>query len=275
MLMAQLRGKLPGDVWQSSEDLLTSAVFGSLKYLPPAITAGILARSVSLEPGSAPRPAPPFRWHFWPWWGTCEPDVVIEDDRALYLIEAKLYSDFGQETATVARQLRREWTDGLRHSASCGKSLHLIAVTNHTTIPADTLRRQLAGAHADLSRVSWLSWTDIGRYLRDAPCTDEGRGCVDDLLELLARMGLAPFDGFADALTEARALPRKDIPWASDPLPPLIENLTRRRIRFTGPQQTSSKGPPTPTLAGGFAAALNEAREWAAQGAPQWRLTTT
>jgi len=44
MLMAQLRGKLPTEVWLGSEDLLTSAVFGTLKNLSPSVIAALLSR---------------------------------------------------------------------------------------------------------------------------------------------------------------------------------------------------------------------------------------
>lgn len=30
----------------------------------------------------------PLKWNFWPWWDTCEPDVIIEDEHNICIIEA-------------------------------------------------------------------------------------------------------------------------------------------------------------------------------------------
>jgi len=211
MLMAQLRGKLPTEVWLGSEDLLTSAVFGTLKNLSPSVIAALLSRVQPLKGSTAPTVSGPLAWHFWPWWNVCEPDVVIEDAETLCVIEAKLYSEFGEDAA-AGSQLRREWLDGLKVSREKGKELWLVAVTNHAVIPADSIRRQLVKSEADPSRVCWLSWLEIGRLLRELG--DElGGGWCEDLLDLLTRMGLAPFDGFGEAVGAALRTPTR-LPWA-------------------------------------------------------------
>jgi hypothetical protein len=138
--MAQLRGKLPTDVWIASEDLLTSAVFGTLKNLPDPMTAALLSRAPPLEGSRPPVLSPPLQWRFWPSWDICEPDVVLEDDENLCVIEAKLYSDFGED-APAGSQLRREWTDGLRRAQDAGKEVWLIALTNHTTEQSFTTQK--------------------------------------------------------------------------------------------------------------------------------------
>src|SRR5262249_16868891 len=145
-------GKLASDLWLRSEDLLTSAVFGSLKYLEPAAMSTLFRRSRPLDGNAAPVLLGPLAWHFWPWWDTCEPDVVIEDDHNLCVVEVKLYSEFGESEA-IGHQLSREWLDGLRWGERSGKALWLVAVTNHLAMPTETLRRQLRGTTADLTRV--------------------------------------------------------------------------------------------------------------------------
>jgi hypothetical protein len=136
---------------------------------------------------------------------------VIEDAETLCVIEAKLYSEFGEDAA-AGSQLRREWLDGLKVSREKGKELWLVAVTNHAVIPADSIRRQLVKSGADPSRVCWLSWLEIGRLLRELG--DElGGGWCEDLLDLLTRMGLAPFDGFGEAVGAALRTPTR-LPWA-------------------------------------------------------------
>ena len=50
MFMAQLRGKLPSADWFTSEDLLTSAVFGTLKNLSVGVTANLFSNARPLAP---------------------------------------------------------------------------------------------------------------------------------------------------------------------------------------------------------------------------------
>jgi hypothetical protein len=194
MLAAQLRGKLPPADWLTSEDLLTSAVFGTLKNLSPDVAAGLFSRARPLGHGSPPRPTGPLTWQFWPVWDTCEPDVVAEDGSNLYVIEAKLYAEFGGDTGQ-GTQLRREWIDGRARAAGAGQDLWLIVVTNHSAPPWPLIEQQLAQAGADRARVCWLGWFDIGRFIQelDDPTASGWRA---DLVDLLARMGLLPFRGF-------------------------------------------------------------------------------
>jgi hypothetical protein len=163
-LMAQLHGKLASDLWITSEDLLTSAVFGTIKNLRASVFSQLLSSLQPLEGARLPVLFGPLSWSFWPWWDTCEPDVVIEDDRNLYVIEAKLYSDFGEDSNGPS-QLRREWSDGFVRAENAAKNLWLITVTNHATLPTFALRRQLTNSDADPTRVCWLSWSNIGLLL--------------------------------------------------------------------------------------------------------------
>jgi hypothetical protein len=109
MLMALLYGKFSRD--QVSEDLLTSNVFGTLKYLPPGT-----ALIPFLRKAIAPEKEYPLadlssdvevKYEFWPWLGKsdntgCEPDVLIRltcssNKKILILIEAKYRSGKSSE----------------------------------------------------------------------------------------------------------------------------------------------------------------------------------
>jgi len=215
MLMAQLRGKLPTELAQGTEDILTSAVFGCLKNLPPRLMAALLTKARPLSGPSAPDPHPPFSWLFWPNWDTCEPDVVIEDEGSVYLVEAKLYSAFGED-AGAGTQFSREWREGARRSLEEGKAFWLVAVTNHASMPVAELLRQLRGSSADPTHVCWIGWSEVARLL-DNEQAEECRGWSEDLLEVLTRMGLAPFDGFGETL-KAAATQQMDLPWVRNPV---------------------------------------------------------
>lgn len=278
--MAQLRGKLSTDIWLESEDLLTSAVFGTLKNLESAFTTELLSMTQPLEGSAPPTLRPPLTWYFWPWWDTCEPDIVIEDERNLCVIEAKLYSEFGEDMGT-GTQLRREWRDGLRRSREAGKELWLVTITNHGSIPEEAIQRQLARTSADLSRVCWLSWLEIGRFLRGLN-SELVRAWRNDLLELLSRMGLAPFDGFGEITAYSRLLPGH-LPW-TDGVVLGEEHLERvgfgavvelARAVTTRSVMSWRLAPGVGIGNVGFGPAAAAAREWHQKGGYQWRPRLT
>lgn len=218
MVMAQLHGKMSEDSWVSGEDMLTGMVLGAIKNLDPSLTLSILDKAIPIEGTSTIEMNPPLEWTFWPSWDECEPDVIIEDEGNLCVIEAKLYADFGDGDAPE-RQLWREWRDGLRHAQKSNKRFWLLALTNHGSLPLDSILRQLESTDADLSRVFWLSWFEVGRAIRRASDEQVG-GWRQDLLEVFSRMGIAPCDGFAEVIRDTMALSISDMPWvASRPLP--------------------------------------------------------
>jgi hypothetical protein len=165
MLKAQLHGKLPTSIWATNEDLLTSAVFGTLANLPANFALEVLASAEPLAGGQAPVLSGLLAWSFWPWWddetsdgSACEPDVVVHDQDCLVLIEAKLWSPFGEDP-NKRNQLDREYAQVRRRSERRGlRSFRLVVVTSHVTCPRDEIIAQLSqNPDHDATLVSWLS----------------------------------------------------------------------------------------------------------------------
>lgn len=86
MLEALIHGKMTSDQ-ENTEDILTSNVFGVLKYVSP--NRGLLSfLSMAVLPdGTSPFADLPAtaEYEFWPWWKEadcigCEPDVVIRQE---------------------------------------------------------------------------------------------------------------------------------------------------------------------------------------------------
>ena len=162
MLIAEIRRKLidledldpeEGDILtqlrtllkETKEDLLTSDVFGALKYLPRnpylnAVFNAIAERNPhSLDFKKAVEKietkVESFDFHFWPSYptpvgfsaATTEPDVQISGSNILIFIEAKLHSTFGEY------QIERELAVGLEQSK--GKEFFLVLVTLSATFP--------------------------------------------------------------------------------------------------------------------------------------------
>jgi hypothetical protein len=208
------------------EDLLTSDVFGCLRYLPPQtgllpflLTArSVQGREFKLIPGIS-------KVHslFWPWLNfkgrsSCEPDVLLglEDDQGrmhLVMIEAKYHSGISSEAdegEDPRHQLARE-LDTLRavtgpifglDKATIIGSRTLIFVTADMAMPrADMLSglAEFAANREEEAEIFWTSWRQLIAVLKHALTNeiDDGRQWVldEDMLALLARKGLFMFSG--------------------------------------------------------------------------------
>ncbi len=84
MIMALLKGKLSREQ-VNMEDILTSDVFGLLKYLPPDVALLPFLRLAETITGKRPLSSVPdgttAEYEFWPQWKTpsnegCEPDLM-------------------------------------------------------------------------------------------------------------------------------------------------------------------------------------------------------
>ena len=152
----------------------------------------------------------------------------------------------------------------------------LLAVTNHASMPVAELLRQLEGSSADPTHVCWISWLEVARLLSNEQ-TEECRGWCEDLLEVLTRMGLAPFDGFGEAL-EAASTQRMDLPWVKNPVlggdivgsPGFAEVL--EIASSLHPLTLNALHPSTPRAGDtvGFSECIAQAQAYAENGGERW-----
>jgi hypothetical protein len=224
MIFAELHGKLGADysrAHERAEDLLTSTVFGLLRYLPPA--DGLLAvlrraRPVRVSGQRVEVGEPGVDWFdlervaevridFWPPWGKHgEPDLLLtlrDGNRkpvAVVVIEAKLYSPKSgrasddnslADDAHDPDQLVNYWK-GLqsRDDVPAGKA-SVIYLTRHGAPPIEELVESARRAPA--MQLAWLSWRNVWEVVEGLA----GASLVaDDLARLLAHKGLKHFNGF-------------------------------------------------------------------------------
>lgn len=221
MIEADIRGKLGRDgsrAHDRAEDLLTSTVFGLLRYLPNEVGLHAVLKAakpvLQLDRKAArlgepsiflEQLAPSFQ--FWPSLGRFgEPDLVIELRtqsaelvRAI-LIEVKLHSpksgsaeedeDFDEEYPDPD-QLVKYWQFlGKQYPSFVSKDL--IYLTSHSSPPFDELLSSLSRAPG--MRLHWMSWRDVWRAL--SPCSALPAA---DIKRLLENRGFRPFCGFAAA----------------------------------------------------------------------------
>ena len=240
MTIAEIRGKISQtgqNLSERMEDLLTSDIFGCMRYLPaqnaliPFIqTACSLHGNIITIPDKVPR----VHWSFWPWLKLagripCEPDVIVgleteENHVHLILIEAKYYSGLSSEEDERAEpndQLAREldnldvvsvatvgWNPQL-HIAS----RRLLFITQHMGMPRGLVAHSLAEYQRKRNRqgdIYWTSWRFLLPILEKnlkQENSPQNIAVMEDMLELLLRKGLGVFRG-VDPITMRFDIPQ-------------------------------------------------------------------
>jgi hypothetical protein len=223
VIFAEVRGKLGRGSSRASErleDMLTSTVFGLLRYLPIeeglarllrcARFVSLIGNCASLSPNPdwlASTPRVPPELLFWPRWERHgEPDLLItwpgqhEDLQHAIIIEAKLYSrksgSADEDDAALADpelpdpdQLVRYWQGLCERYGKTDRTV--IYLTSHAAPPtvelAESLRREPS------MHLAWLSWRDVWRLAEGLASRSLA---AQDLAMLLRHKGLFYFAGF-------------------------------------------------------------------------------
>lgn len=217
-MLAELYGKLDPDgsvPADRSEDLLTEAVFGSLRYLPYTVALAEILRSVGAAVTRLDLMHAQVRlWQAVPmpvWPGkVIEPDVIVIAGTAMVVFEAKLFSPFGsyhhpaQPGAVPYHQLAvqyaatKAWAAGLQL-----RDPIMVAVTADSVRPSASLNQ----AEHDMERltgkrppggVRWLPWHKIAGILAGLDgLRPHEQVQVHDLLQLMDKRGVRKvFTGF-------------------------------------------------------------------------------
>lgn len=212
MLMALLKGKLSREQ-ENMEDILTSNVFGLLKYRPEEVALLPFLRLARTPEDVAPLADLPngktAEYEFWPKWSTatgvfCQPDVVLrltvpDGPRKLVLIEAKYRSgksgeaDYQEETPPND-QLAKEWDSLAIRAQKEGAEPFLLYLTADIGRPSEEIEasqteyRQKYGGEA---KIVWISWRHLEACLLNT--TDP---ILQDLRQVLWKLELYFFGGF-------------------------------------------------------------------------------
>ena len=228
MLQALLAGKL-SSTQENMEDVLTSCVFGSFRYMSHNDGLGVFLK----EARGIDRDDRPFsdlwindaQYDFWPSWElegltNCEPDVVLSitdsnNKRWLALIEIKYRSGKSSHAKQGSRaptdQLAKEWDHLTRRATELGCKPVLIYVTADVIYPASDIghgsddyddHRLNTSAYESFC-CFWISW----RSLYGMFCGQKGK-VASDLRALAEKLGFKEFDGFHG---DTKILPMK---WA-------------------------------------------------------------
>lgn len=268
MTIAEIHGKISPagtNLSERMEDLLTSDVFGCMRYLPPQkALIPFLSAARSLHGNSLVIPDKTTATHysFWPWLKLpgripCEPDVVVgleAEDSQVHLImaEAKYYSGLSSEEDERIEpndQLARELDnlDALSCAALGWKpnldisTRALLFVTQDMGMPRDLLAQSLGEYRRKRRKegdIFWVSWRALPSILEQSlkiESIPEHTAVLKDMLTLLLRKDLRMFGGvepvtkYLDLPVFYRLIPSK-YSWLD--IPELIDiDYTYREVR--------------------------------------------
>ncbi|MDO8530569.1 MAG: hypothetical protein Q7T26_00130 [Dehalococcoidia bacterium] len=238
MTIAEIRGKISDtNLSEMREDLLTSDIFGSFRYLPPS--TGVLpflqtAKTIDGRPFALDMEVQHVHWSFWPWlnrkgYSDCEPDVVIglegdEHRTHVVMIEAKYWSpksnskegdDSEGKDDSPGDQLAKELdclqgvrpTDLKWDSKLSIVSRDLVFVTEHVVLPRPDISESLEAYRLKNnaeSPIYWTTWRLLPRIIeRQIAGTSDvyQRNVLEDMLQLLRRKALTMFEGIDPVTT--------------------------------------------------------------------------
>lgn len=193
MFVAELKGKLPGDV-QRMEDILTSYFFGVMKNLPSEtfLLPWLRVAGLGFEQIKDDSPAFSF-WESLP--DGTEPDLIVRTRNDLIMIEVKYLSALGADKS----QLEREVTEGLAVSRAEGLAFSFIALTNDFQEPSAVkgLRAEYPPEELGYECI-WTSWRKAFGVVESALKKDTPHiQILNDLLKVMEKRGLRGFRGFS------------------------------------------------------------------------------
>ncbi|WP_139339565.1 hypothetical protein [Bacillus dakarensis] len=226
LLIAEMKGKIPTKL-QNSEDLLTSSVIGTFRYLSSSTyIQSVLESSMNIKGRRLlfDTPIKKCLFEFWPRLDDSEPDVLLRlidanDHEYLLCIEAKFWSDkSSEEDTTIDVEERKNWQrDQLAreietiHTVDCHKFMKVnqeklkrimfVYLTNDTYLHFKEIKESISfvkDIDFSIDHIYWLSWKQIFNVINSVSHfqTPQDAMLLTDLGRLLRKKGLVSFNGF-------------------------------------------------------------------------------
>lgn len=229
MSIAEIRGKISSSGSNLSdrlEDMLTSDIFGPLRYLP--FQDGLLkillksknySNNAWLSLDNCDKSSIP-KYYFWPKLSLSEPDILIEFGDHLFLIEVKYLSGKSghfekngseQDNLELASsdQLGREFIDLLNFPGKF-QTRSIVYLTSHRKLPVNDIK---AGYDAVVeiypkkigtqyqNNIYWLSWFTVHELISNLLNQQQNyyqKLVLRDMKNLLHKKGFRVFEGFTN-----------------------------------------------------------------------------
>jgi len=210
MFEAQLKGKFTREE-EDLEDLLTSNVFGAIKYV--TYREGLIPLLSEAERSDGKRPLQGLsdisdvKYRFWPFLeeegcNPCEPDVLISITQSngkqiLILVEAKFKSGKSSEADLSDKpsdQLSKEWHNLECRARGNNSEPYLLYITADIGFPEKEINESISDylkKGRSTIDILWLSWRKLPTIFHNSE-----NEIIKDLVRVLRRQGLIFFEGF-------------------------------------------------------------------------------
>ncbi|RLD97778.1 MAG: hypothetical protein DRI92_05055 [Aquificota bacterium] len=215
MIEALIKGKLSHDL-ENMEDILTSNVFGLIKYLPPKLLLFPFLRVAKTIKGDLPLKTISddlsSQLIFWPFLNEtncrpCEPDLLLNlsdgtgKTRYSILIEAKFHSgksSYPDSSDFPNDQLAREYDNLQKYSENVGSIPVLIYLTADYGMPRGSIEESISeytAKRGNTPTIAWISWQHLNSIIGDTTGHDQYGEMIRDISSLLTKLGLDLFKG--------------------------------------------------------------------------------
>lgn len=209
-MIYELRNKIPRNAsFLTSEDVLTSTIFGNLRYFnDQSILINFLNEAIAIngdtltiEQGNI------FDIKFWEKYYLSnnhkynEPDLHVSNTQYDIIIECKYYSTLGEEITSLDDNKDAYSNQLIRYSKIIEKSKKrkiIIYLTNDERIPTTIITDSLERINVNI-RLYWLSWRKLYRVMNELAHTKLNYGerqLFNDLLLFLKKRNMTMFCGF-------------------------------------------------------------------------------
>lgn len=196
MIPAALNGKLPGFI-TSSEDFLTSAVFGFFKYSDRNIYLRNYLTTLGIQ--DSPDDVTFSFWESFP--DGTEPDLILSSEQHIILIETKYHAGLGEG------QAEREVTVGKSMAHQVSKNFLYVLVTSD---PVYRSSKWLPAERAAGDKFRWQNWQLIERVISEAYAASlVNRALALDLLLMMRQLGLRSFLPFSQLVGHIDSAPTR------------------------------------------------------------------
>ena len=208
-MIYELHGKIPqNSSFIYSEDVLTSTVFGNLRYFSSLfVLNSFLSKAIDLQGNNYSVNFPgKINFHFWEKYPSKtkalinEPDLILEDRNSVLIIECKYHSPldetFSENESEYMNQLLRYSTiiDEYYPNKKNKNIIFLTLSDYNVKIPLQKTKQSLS---KDIG-LYWLRWEELLPILQQyikSDISDNEKILVSDLIQFYLRRGLFHFEG--------------------------------------------------------------------------------
>jgi hypothetical protein len=213
-MIYELRNKVPqNSSFTCSEDVLTSTIFGNLRYFfNQEILINFLNQSINMEGKYLTLNNDDcYIIKFWEKYTTMnyskinEPDLLLLNKENVIIIECKYFSFLNEEGNIIHN--RDAYDNQLLQYSNIIKEYYMnttnkiiIFLTNDKVKPVDLLNKTLEKLDPEI-KLFWLPWTKLYKCMRDYNvCTlnNGERQLYDDMINFIKKRNLTGFCGFDD-----------------------------------------------------------------------------